>query len=132
MTMTDPIADMLTRLRNAGKAGHPAVLVPRSGIKVQLARLLKAEGYIAGYEEIDVGPQGDIRIHLRYDAARKCVIHGIERVSRPSCREYVGRSDIPFVRNGLGTAVLTTAKGLLTDAEARQAGVGGEVLCHVW
>ena len=132
MTMTDPIADMLTRIRNGGKAGHASINVPRSRIKVEIAKLLKAEGYIAGFEEIDDGPQGHVRVHLRYDSARKSIIQGIVRVSRPSRREYVGRGDVPFVRNGLGTAILTTARGILTDAQARQAGVGGEVLCHVW
>ena len=132
MTMTDPIADMLTRIRNGGKAGHASINVPRSRIKAEIAKLLKAEGYIAGFEEVDDGVQGHIRIHLRYDASRKSIIQGIVRVSRPSRREYVGRGDIPYVRNGLGTAILTTARGILTDAQARQAGVGGEVLCHVW
>ncbi len=132
MSMTDPIADMLTRIRNAQQAKHTRTLVPRSKIKVAIAKILKEEGFIEGYVEDDSGPQGTLKLFLRYDAAQNGVIRGLRRISKPGRRVYVGKSDIPRVRNGLGVAILTTPRGLLTDAQARQAGVGGEVLCHVW
>ena len=132
MSMTDPIADMLTRIRNAQQAGHSHLVVPRSKLKLELARILKDEGFIEGFIDDADGPQGSIKVFLRYDAARKGVIRGLQRVSRPSRRVYVGKNDIPLVRNGLGVAILTTPQGVLTDRDARQAGVGGEVMCHVW
>jgi len=130
--MTDPIADMLTRIRNALQAQHPSVVIPRSKIKVALANLLKSEGFIEGYIDNTDGPQGSIKVFLRYDDGKRAIIRGIRRVSRPGRRVYVPKSDIPRVRNGLGVAVLTTPRGVLTDSQARQAGVGGEVICHVW
>lgn len=132
MSMTDPIADMLTRIRNAQSARHGSVLVPRSNLKLALTRLLKEEGFLEGYVEVESGAQGQIKIFLKYDAANHGTIRGITRISRPGRRVYVGKEDIPRVRNGLGVAVLTTPRGLLTDFQARQAGVGGEVVCHVW
>ena len=132
MSMTDPIADMLTRIRNAQHAGHATLRVPRSKLKRELVKILKQEGFVEGYVEEDEGPQGWLKIFLRYDAANNGIIRGIRRVSRPSRRVYVGKNEIPRVRNGLGVAILTTPRGVLTDRDARTAGVGGEVMCHVW
>ena len=130
--MTDPIADLLTRIRNAVQARHGSLLVPRSKLKLEVVKILKSEGFVEGYIEIDDGPQGLIKVFPRYDASQKAVIRGLERVSRPSRRMYVGKDEIPRVRNGLGVAILTTPRGVLTDRQARQAGVGGEILCYVW
>jgi small subunit ribosomal protein S8 len=132
MSMTDPIADMLTRIRNAQTAGHSNLSVPRSKLKLAITNILKTEGFVEGYVEDDRGPQGEIKIFLRYDAGSRGVIRGLRRISKPSRRVYVGKDSIPRVRNGLGVAILTTPRGVLTDAQARKAGVGGEVLCHVW
>lgn len=132
MSMTDPIADLLTRIRNASQAHHTSVLVPRSKIKVELVKILKSEGFIEGYIDIPEKPQGSIKIFLKYDAENSGIIRGLQRVSKPGRRVYVGKDDIPRVRNGLGVAILTTPRGVLTDFAARQAGVGGEVLCYVW
>lgn len=131
--MTDPIADLLTRIRNAQAAGHATVVAPRSSVKVEIVKILQAEGFIDGFEdETQPGYQGTLRVFLRYDAARNGSIRGITRISKPGRRVYVGKDSLPRVRNGLGIAILTTPRGLLTDAQARRAGVGGEVLCHVW
>ena len=132
MSMTDPIADMLTRIRNAQQAGHSNLTVPRSKLKLAITGILKSEGFVEGYVEDTRGPQGSIKIFLRYNGGTNGVIRGLRRISKPSRRVYVGKDDIPRVRNGLGVAILTTPRGVLTDAQARQAGVGGEVLCHVW
>ncbi|MCB9793321.1 MAG: 30S ribosomal protein S8 [Alphaproteobacteria bacterium] len=132
MSMTDPIADLLTRIRNASQARHTSVLVPRSKIKLELVKILKSEGFIEGYIDIPEKPQGSIKIFLKYDAENSGIIRGLQRVSKPGRRVYVGKDDIPRVRNGLGVAILTTPRGVLTDFAARQAGVGGEVLCYVW
>lgn len=132
MSMTDPIADMLTRIRNAQLAGHANVKVPRSKIKIEVAKILSTEGFIEGFVEDATGPQGEIKVFLKYDGANNGTIRGIRRVSRPSRRVYVGKDEIPRVRNGLGIAILTTPRGVLTDAQARKSGVGGEVICHVW
>ena len=136
--MTDPIADLLTRIRNATHARHESLLCPKSRIKVEILELLQREGFITGIEEIDY--QGRkmrksvkmIKVFPRYTPSNEAVLRGIQRVSKPSRRYYVGKSSIPRVRNGLGIAILTTAKGILTDKEARDKGVGGEVLCYVW
>lgn len=130
--MTDPIADLLTRIRNAVQAGHQSLEIPRSKIKLEILRILRQEGFVEGYEEVEDGRQGMIKVVPRYDESRRSVIRGIERVSRPSRRKYVGKEQVPRVRNGLGVAILTTPQGVLTDHQARQAGVGGEVLCYVW
>jgi len=132
MSMTDPIADMLTRIRNAQQAGHASLTLPRSKVKLAITNILKTEGFVEGYVEDERGSQGAIKIFLRYDDAANGIIRGMRRVSKPSRRVYVGKDDIPRVRNGLGVAILTTPRGVLTDAQARQAGVGGEVICHVW
>lgn len=132
MSMTDPISDLLTRIRNAQMAGHPVVAVPRSNIKVALVGILKREGFIEGYVEEPDSQQGLVKIFLKYDDNQNGIIRGLVRVSKPSRRVYVRKDDVPRVRNGLGVAILTTPRGLLTDRQARHAGVGGEVLCHVW
>jgi len=132
MSMTDPIADMLTRIRNALKAGHSSLEFPRSRIKVEISRVLKEQGFIENYAELLEGPQGSIRIDLRYDKSERAIIRGLERISKPSRRYYVGKDEVPRVRNGLGVAIMTTPNGILTDRQARKAGIGGEVLCYVW
>ena len=130
--MTDSIADMLTRLRNAQSAGHANCIIPRSNTKLALARVLKEEGFVEGFVEVPDENQGKIKVFLRYDDNKVGVIRGIIRISKPGRRKYVGKADIPRVRNGLGLAILTTPRGVLTDRQARKAGIGGEVLCHVW
>ncbi|MED5370384.1 MAG: 30S ribosomal protein S8 [Myxococcota bacterium] len=132
MSMTDPIADMLTRIRNASQAGHSSVVIPRSKIKLEMVKILKAEGFVEGYIDIPEKPQGSIKVFLRYDKSNKGVIRGLQRVSKPGRRKYVGKAEIPRVRDGLGVAILTTPRGVLTDSTARREGVGGEVLCYVW
>lgn len=131
--MTDPIADLLTRIRNAQQAQHPHLVVPRSRLKLEIVKVLKREGFIEGYlDDPSKNYQGVIKIFLRYDAGIGATIRGLTRISKPGRRVYVGRDEIPRVCNGLGIAILTTPAGVLTDAQARQAGVGGEVLCHIW
>ena len=130
--MTDPIADLLTRIRNAIQARHSSVYCPRSNIKVAILKILKEEGFIEDYQEENENVQGTIKIFPKYDQANNAVLRGLKRVSKPSRRYYVKKADIPRVRNGLGIAILTTARGVLTDKQARDAGVGGEVLCYVW
>jgi small subunit ribosomal protein S8 len=132
MTMTDPIADMLTRIRNANIARHHRVVVPSSKVKVAIARILKEEGFIEHYEVTRGRPQPTIRIRLKYTDNREPVLAGLERVSKPGCRVYTSRQDIPWVLSGLGVAILSTPKGIVTGKEARRLGVGGEVLCYVW
>jgi small subunit ribosomal protein S8 len=130
--MTDPIADLLTRIRNAVQAGHSSLVVPRSQIKLAIVRILKEEGFVEGYLEVADDKQGQIKVFPRYDQSNRATLRGIQRVSKPSRRFYVSKNDIPRVRNGLGVAILTTPQGVLTDRQAREAGVGGEVLCYVW
>jgi len=130
--LTDPIADMLTRIRNGAHARKASVDIPWSRHKEAVAHVLVAEGYLADAARVEAQPRAILRVGLRYDDERKPVITGIERVSRPSLRVYVGSKDIPSVRRGLGVSVLSTPKGILTDREARQQGVGGEVVCTVW
>lgn len=132
MSMTDPIADMLTRIRNAQQARHFSTVIPRSKIKLAIVRVLKAEGFLGGYVEDDTGPQGRIKVFLKYDDGSEGIIRGLVRISKPGRRQYVGKDDVPRVRNGLGVAILTTPRGVITDRQARQAGIGGEVICHVW
>lgn len=132
MVVTDPIADMLTRIRNANLARHEHVSIPTSKLKLELAKVLKSQGYIQKYDLIDGKHTGLIRIHLRYGQTGAPVIDGIRRVSKPGLRVYVGSDDIPRVLGGLGVAVLSTSQGVLTDREARRRKVGGEVLCYVW
>lgn len=133
--MTDPIADMLTRLRNATLARHTRVDVPSSTLKVEIARILEREGYIQSFKMVEPkegAPQKTIRITLKYGPRGERVITGIERVSRPGRRVYFGRTEVPPVLGGLGTSILTTSRGVMTGREARREGVGGEVLCNVW
>ncbi|MEA1978837.1 MAG: 30S ribosomal protein S8 [Chloroflexota bacterium] len=137
MSISDPIADFLTRIRNAVMAGNQNVSIPSSKIKVALAKILVEEGFIEGFEEVSVEdkPQDALRINLKYVGERrdrKPVITGLKRVSKPGRRIYVGRGEIPWVQSGLGIAILTTPKGVVTGVRARQLGVGGEVLCEVW
>ena len=133
MSMSDPIADMLTRIRNANSARHNKVDVPSSKTKTAIAEILRAEGYITGFEIIEEGSKKNIRITLKYgrDKSEK-VISGIRRISKPGLRVYAASSEIPKVLNGLGTAIVSTNKGIVTDKEARNLGVGGEVLAFVW
>lgn len=131
--MTDPIADLLTRIRNAQAAGHTTVVVPRSKIKLAVVKILKEEGFVEGYvDDESKNYQGIIKVFLRYGEGQVGTIRGLQRISKPGRRMYVGKDDVPRVRNGLGIAILTTPRGVITDAEARRAGVGGEILCHVW
>jgi small subunit ribosomal protein S8 len=137
MSMTDPIADMLTRVRNAMGVGHPTVAMPSSKIKAEIARILKEEGYIAGYEVVDGESPGHkiLRLRLRYVGERRFrrpVITGLERISTPGRRVYSGKRDIPWVLSGMGVSILTTPKGVMTGQRARQLGIGGEILCKVW
>ncbi len=133
--MTDPIADMLTRIRNAGMARHKQVLVPASKLKVEIARILQEEGFIERYDVGREKPQPMLRMILKYDNSvrpPRMIIQGLERVSKPGRRIYVKRDEIPYVRSGLGIAILSTSKGVMTDREARRLGVGGEVIAYVW
>jgi small subunit ribosomal protein S8 len=130
--MTDPIADMLTRIRNAQTAKQRQVLLPSSNMKVAIARVLKQEGFVRHFDVSKRGPQPTLRIILKYDEKRHPVLHGLKRVSKPGRRMYAGKGEIPRVQSGMGVAILSTSKGVVTDREARRLGVGGEVLCHVW
>jgi len=132
MSMTDPIADMLTRLRNASMTRHQQVVMPSSKMKVAIARILKEEGFIQHYEVTRDRPQPMLRIRLKYADNQKPVLRGLKRVSKPGCRVYTKRQDIPWVLSGLGIAILSTPRGVMTGAKARRLGVGGEVLCYVW
>ncbi len=131
MQITDAIADMLTRIRNAGTAGHATVLVPASNLKKAIAQILYEEGYIGRFEIIEDDKQGMIKISLKY-AARKSVISGIKRISKPGLRVYADLENLPKVLGGLGIAIISTSKGIMTDKKARALGVGGEVLAYVW
>jgi small subunit ribosomal protein S8 len=135
MTHTDPIADMLTRMRNALMAGHSSVSVPRSKIKVAITEILKQEGYVKDYEVTDDKPVPMLRIELKYFGDRRTrrpVIAGVERLSRPGCRMYANRTEIPWVQSGMGIVIMSTPKGVMTGQKARRLGIGGEVLCKVW
>ena len=132
MQITDAIADMLTRIRNAGNAGHPTVEVPASNLKKAIAQILLEEGYIKNFQIVEDGKQGIIRVTLKYAPGKQKVIHGLRRVSKPGLRIYSNCEDMPKVMNGLGIAIVSTSKGVMTDKKARQANVGGEVLAFVW
>jgi small subunit ribosomal protein S8 len=132
MSFTDPIGDMLTRIRNASSARHEKVLVPRSRLKIRIAEVLKEEGFIKDFLVHHDGPQGAITILLKYSADREPAISDIKRVSRPGLRRYVPTDSIPRVLNGMGIAILSTSKGVLADREARKQKVGGELICTVW
>ena len=130
--VNDPIADMLTPIRNALMARHRQVLIPSSKMKVAVARLLKEEGFIQHYDVTRDRPQPMLRIILKYDKNRKPVLSGLKRVSKPGCRVYTPYREIPWVLSGMGVAILTTPRGMMTDRQARRAHLGGEVLCYVW
>jgi small subunit ribosomal protein S8 len=130
--MTDPIADMITRIRNAVRARHPRVDIPASRFKTEVARILEAEGYVSGVKVVDGAPQATLRITLKYGPRGENVISGLERVSRPGRRVYLASDSVPKVMGGLGTSILTTSRGVMTGRDAQRAGVGGEVLCNVW
>ena len=132
MVMTDPIADFLTRIRNAQKARFDKLDIPASKMKASLARILKEEGYIKNFKLIRDNRQGIIRIHLKYGETRENIISGIKRVSKPGCRVYVGHDEIPRILNGMGINILSTSKGIMTDRQARKEHIGGELLCSVW
>jgi len=130
--MTDPIADMLTRIRNASKAKHEKVDIPSSKLKVEIAKILKDEGYIKNVKLVKDRRQGLIRVYLKYTDEEMPVIQGLKRISRPGCRVYTSNDEIPKVMAGLGTAILSTPKGIQTGKQAKKDNVGGEVICHVW
>lgn len=132
MAMTDVIADMLTRIRNANDAEHPTVEIPCSNMKKAIAQTLLDEGYIANFEIIEDGKQGIIKIYLKYGPNKKKVITGLKRISKPGLRIYANKDEVPRVMGGLGTVILSTSKGIMTDKQARQEGIGGEVVCYVW
>ena len=132
MHITDPIADMLTRIRNANNAKHDTVDVPASNMKKAIAQILLEEGYIKNFQLIDDGTQGVIRITLKYGAGKEKVISGLRRVSKPGLRVYAGAEELPRVLRGLGIAIVSTSKGVMTDKKAREAHVGGEVLAFIW
>ncbi|MEA2160415.1 MAG: small subunit ribosomal protein [Solirubrobacteraceae bacterium] len=132
MSMTDPIADFLTRIRNGMRADHDAVEIPASRFKIELARILSEQGYIEDYETEHVGVGEVLRVRLKYTVDRQPVISGIERVSRPGRRTYVDAGEIPKVLGGMGTAIISTSRGVMTGHDARRTGVGGEVVAYVW
>jgi len=132
MPVNDPVSDMLTRLRNASRAHHDKVVMPASKMKLELARVLKEEGFIADYAHHAAVPQGEISLMLKYGPDKKPVIQGIKRVSKPGLRRYVAVRDIPRVLGGLGISILSTSKGILVDSEARKQNVGGELICTVY
>lgn len=132
MAMSDPIADMLTRIRNAVSARHDRVDIPGSKMKKSIAQILKDEGFIKDFEWVNETPQGLVRVYLRYGPQKAKVITGLRRISKPGLRVYASKDEIPRVLGGLGVAVLSTSRGLMTDKKARTEGVGGEVLCYIW
>jgi small subunit ribosomal protein S8 len=130
--MTDPIADLLVRIQNGARRGHEAVTAPASKLKAEVLRVLKAEGFISGYEQISVDGLPTLRIQLRYVAEGQPMITAMRRISRPGKRVYVGRRNVVRVLSGMGLSILSTSKGVMTDQASRRAGLGGEVLCHIW
>mgnify|MGYP004702163845 FL=1 len=132
MTMTDPIADMLTRIRNANTVGHETVEIPASKMKKAIAEILKEEGYITDFEVIEDNKQGMIKVTMKYGANKERVISGIKKISKPGLKVYAKAGEVPKVLGGLGIAIVSTSKGIVSDKEARKLGVGGEVICYVW
>ena len=132
MTMTDPIADMLTRIRNANSVGHESVEIPASKMKKSIAQILLDEGFITNYEVIDDNVQGTIKVTLKYGPNHEKVISGIKKISKPGLKVYAKANEVPRVLGGLGIAIISTSKGVISDKEARKQGVGGEVICYVW
>jgi small subunit ribosomal protein S8 len=132
MNLTDPVADFLTRIRNAHRARHQKLDVPASRLKGEIARILKEEGYIANFKPVEEGGLKLIRVYLKYGVNNESAIRDLQRVSRPGCRVYVGKDEIRRVQGGLGISIMTTPKGVMTGRQARREGVGGEILCEVW
>ena len=132
MNLTDPVADFLTRIRNATRARHQKLDVPASKLKAEIARILKEEGYIANYKATEEEGMKVLRVYLKYGANNQAAIVDLERISRPGCRVYIGRDEIRRVQGGLGISIMTTPKGVMTGRQARREGVGGEILCQVW
>ncbi len=132
MVMTDPIADFLTRIRNANSVHHEKVEIPASKMKLTLAEILKSEGLIKDYEMIEDGKQGVLRLYLKYGPNKEKVITGLKRISKPGLRVYAKKDQVPRVLGGLGIAIISTSQGVMTDKEARKRGLGGEVICYVW
>lgn len=132
MVMTDPIADLLTRIRNGNMVMHTKIEAPSSKMKLAIVEILYAEGYIKNYEMIEDGKQGIIRVYLKYGVNREKVITGLKRISKPGLRVYVKKEEVPKVLGGLGTAIISTSQGVMTDKKARQLGLGGEVICYIW
>ncbi len=133
MIVSDPIADMLTRIRNANMAEKVSVEVPSSKIKIEIAKLLKSEGFVSDYSIIKIDEnKPSLAINLKYTADREPIIQGLQRVSKPSCRKYVNGDEVPRVLGGIGIAILSTSKGVITDTEARKQNIGGEILCYIW
>jgi small subunit ribosomal protein S8 len=132
MSMTDPIADMLTRIRNANNAGLPEAMMPASKVKAAIAEVLKKEGFILGYSVIEDSTQGMIKIALKYDKERQRVIEGIKRISTPGRRVYAHKDKIPRTRGGLGMTLVSTSRGIMSDVDARNMGIGGELICSIW
>jgi len=132
MSMTDPIADMLTRIRNAGGARFDKVDIPASRMKISLAKIFKEEGFIKNYKVIKDNRQGILRVYLKYSDKQQSLFQGLRRVSTPGCRVYAGHEELPRVQGGLGVAIISTSKGVVTDRQARKLQMGGEVLCEIW
>ena len=132
MKMTDPIADMLTRIRNANTVGHETVEIPASKMKKAIAEILKEEGYITDFEVIEDDKQGMIKVTMKYGSNKERVISGIKKISKPGLKVYAKANEVPKVLGGLGIAIISTSKGIVSDKEARKLGVGGEVICYVW
>ena len=132
MTMTDPIADMLTRIRNANTVGHDTVDIPASRMKKSIAGILTEEGYIKGFDVIDDNKQGTIRVQMKYGPDKERVITGIKKISKPGLKVYAKANEVPRVLGGLGIAIISTSNGVISDKEARKLGIGGEVICYVW
>jgi len=132
MSMTDPVADMLTRIRNANTARHDRVEVPASHLKEEIARILQDEGFIKSYRYMEDQKQGMLRIYLKYSSDKQKTISGIKRISKPGRRVYIGKAELPRVLNGLGIAIISTSHGVMTESDCKRTGVGGEVLCYVW
>jgi small subunit ribosomal protein S8 len=132
MVMTDPIADFLTRIRNGNMVMHATVEAPSSKVKVAIAEILREEGYIKNFESIEDGKQGILRVYLKYGPKKEKIISGIKRISKPGLRVYVKKDEVPKVLGGLGTAIVSTSQGVMTDKRARKEGLGGEVICYIW
>jgi small subunit ribosomal protein S8 len=132
MSLTDPVADFLTRIRNSIRARHQKLDVPASKLKAEIARILKEEGYISNFKTTEENGRAVLRVYLKYGANNEAAIRDLERISRPGCRVYIGRDEIRRVQGGLGISIMTTPKGVMTGRQARRQGVGGEVLCEIW